>query len=143
MVVVAGGVRRERVSVSDPPRHVVPYPLSQPVVVVPRVVDREESPVLGVQHKEQAIQKNQGSLPDVRETLVRGVRHCPDEAGEDTLEDNARKVLCNLLLVAASLNQRRFQEAGRGAALRNKGSSTEQNMEDTQIVFAGRPDQFA
>ena len=62
VVVVAGGRAGEGVPLLHPAGHVVPDPFPQPVVVVARVVDRQESPVLGVEKEEQPVEEGQRRL---------------------------------------------------------------------------------
>ena len=112
VVVVAGGDGGEGVLIPCPLGNVVAYPLSKPVVVVPRVVDRQESPVLGIEHEEQPVQEDQGGMAYVGEAFAGCVRKGLNQLGKDLLENHARKVLRNLLLVAAPLRESGVQERG-------------------------------
>ena len=112
VVVVVMGGGGEDVSVPRPPGDVIAYPLSQAVVVVPRVVDRQESPVLGIEHEEQPVQEDQGGMAHVGEAFAGGVRQCPDQLRKDLLEDHARKVLRDLLFVAVPLRESGVHERG-------------------------------
>ena len=114
-VVVVGRHGRVGVPLPHPAGNVFAHPLPQAVVVVTPVVDRQQPPVLGVEQEEQAVEENEGGVPDLREAFPRFFR-CQgiDQAGEDLLENHTREILRHLLLVASPLGQRRFQEGGRG-----------------------------
>ena len=51
-VMVVSGNRRERGSFGHSVCDVVPYPFSEAIVVVARIVDRQESPVFSVENEE-------------------------------------------------------------------------------------------
>ena len=137
-VMVVGGNRRERGSFDHSVCDVVPYPFSEAVVVVARIVNRQESPVFGVEHEEQSVKEDQRRFSDRYETLPRFLRKSLYEAGEDTLEDYTRKILRNLLLVEPSLDQGGFQEGSLGPLLKNERVATEQQLEDTEAIFVAR-----
>ena len=74
VVVIAGGVGGERVAVLRSPRDVVAHPLAQAVVVIARVVDGEQSAVLGIQHEQQPVQEDQRGVADFRQGDTLGCR---------------------------------------------------------------------
>ena len=143
-VVVVAGRRREGVALRHPAGDIVAHPLAQAVVVVAGVVDRQQPPVLGVEHEEQAVEEDQGRLVDLRQagvgtSLLRRVGEGLDERREDALEDHPRQILGDLLLVAAALGQGRLEEGLGGAFLGREGLPAEEQVEDPQVLFpAGR-----
>ena len=126
---------REGVSVGLPACDIVPHSLSQAIVVVTCIVDRQKSPVFGVQHEEQSIQENQGGFPDFCKILACGVRERLYKIGEDMLEHHTRKILRDPLFVPATLCQGGFQKPGLGALFTREGVAAKQKMEDTEAVF--------
>ena len=72
MVVVAGGAGGEDGAALHPVRHVVADRLPQTVVLVSRVVHREQSPVLGVEHEEQPVEKDEGCVTKPNSSMVTG-----------------------------------------------------------------------
>ena len=104
MVVIIGSNRRVRVISRHPARNVVTDGLSQTIVVVPRVVDRQQPPVLGIEHKQQPIEEDQRRIPALSETSSRFLRKRIDEVGKHPLEHHPRQVLCDLFLIAPTLS---------------------------------------
>ena len=76
-VVVVAGDRGVGVLVGHPAGDVVPDPLSQAIVVVANVIDRQQAPVLGVEDEEQPIEEDEGGLPDLGEGSRRMRRQAP------------------------------------------------------------------
>ena len=70
VVVIVGGHGRVRVVSRHPVRNVVADGLSQTIVVVARIVDWQQAPVLGVEHKQQAVEEDQGRIPALGEALA-------------------------------------------------------------------------
>ena len=62
VVVVLGGPRGQGVLVGHALCNVVAHPLAQAVVVVARIIDRQQPAVFGVQNKQQPVQEDQGGL---------------------------------------------------------------------------------
>ena len=135
---LAGG--REGVALRHPAGHVVAHALAQAVVVVAGVGDRQQPPVLGVEHEEQAVEEDQGRLVDLRQAgagapFLRGVGEGLDERREDALEDHPREILGDLLLVAAALGQGGLEEGVGGAFLGRERLPAEEQVEDTQVFL--------
>ena len=90
VVVVAGGFRREGVVSGHSVCNVVAYRFAQAIVVVAGIIDGQEAAVLGVEHEEQAVENNQGGLPDDRKArLWRVVSQCLHQLRKDALEHDA------------------------------------------------------
>ncbi len=97
-----------------PAGNVVPHTLSQTVIVVSRVVDREKAAVFGVEQKQEPVEENQRRVTDLLKTFAGFPDQGIDQSGEYPLENNPGKVLGNLLLVPPPFGDRRFEEGGRG-----------------------------
>ena len=74
VTVVAAGVGGEGIPIGGPPRDVVAHSISHTVVVVTRVVDRQQSSIFGVEQEEQPVEEDQRRLPYRWQTLSGGVR---------------------------------------------------------------------
>ena len=136
VVVVAGG-RGEGIPCGHPARHLVAHPPAQAVVIVARVVDRQQPPVLGVEQEQQPIEEDQRCRADFRQAGAiagRGGdrRH---QAREHALEDDRRQVLRDRLLVALALDDGCFEEGGGRRTLQRKGGAPEQQPEDAQAIL--------
>ena len=136
VVVVVGGDGGEDVPAGRPLRDVVAHPLAQAVVVIPGVVDGEKPPVLGVEHEQQSIQEDQRGLAYPRQLFPGLGCQGLHELREDPLEDHARKVLRDLLVVATTLHEGVFEEGGRRAFLEDERFAPEQQVEEAQMVFS-------
>ena len=113
--------------------------LAQTVVVVARIVDRQQPPVLGVEHKQQAVEENQRGIPALGEAVARRLSQRINETGKHALKHHPRKVLRDLFLIAAPLGQCRFEKRGRGPSLEREGCAAKQQVKDAEIIFpAGR-----
>ena len=133
-VVVVAGDRGVSVLVGHPAGDVVPDPLSQAIVVVANVIDRQQAPVLGVEDEEESIEEDEGGLPDLGEALAGCVGKRLYEVGEDALEDDAGEVLGDLLLVPPALGDGRFEEGRRRAGPEGEGVAPEEEEERPEGV---------
>ena len=137
-VIVVGGHGRVGVAVRHSAGNVVPHALAQAVVVVTPVVDRQQVPVLGIEHEEQSIEEDQGGLANPGQGFACGIRQSLHEFGEDALEDDARQILGDLSLIASPLRQSVFQERGGCALSEREGIAAKQQVEETKTIFLAR-----
>ena len=142
MVVIIGSNRRVRVISRHPARNLVADRLSQTIVVVSLVVDWQQPPVLGIEHKQQPIEKDQRRIPALSETSPRFLRKRIDEVGKHPLEHHPRKILRNLFLIAPTLSQRLFKERSRGPVPERERLAAEQQMKNAKVVFLAGLEQF-
>ena len=135
VVVVRGGIRVEDIVVEHAFRDGVADALPEAVALVGPVVDGKEAPVLGVEDEEEPVEEYERRLADVLEVAARRVVEGPHETREDPVEDDGRKVLGNLFLVALPLGQGVFEEGGCRAIGEDEGVAVKEQVEHAQVML--------
>ena len=138
VVVVAGG-GGEGVALGHAACDILTYPLAQAVVIVARVVDRQQSAILRVEHEQHPVEEDQRGRADIGQVVgTCGIGDRRHQAREHALEHHAGQVLCYRFLIAAPFRDGGLEEGAGGRALHRKGGATEQQEEGPQgIVVAG------
>ena len=97
---VAGGGLREGIAAVLAPRHIAPHLVTEGVVIVARVANRQQVAVLGVQDEQQAVEHDQGSIAYLSKWCVRCfVGNGAGEFGKYTAEYQVGQVGGDPLLV--------------------------------------------
>ena len=141
-VVVVRRRRGERVLVGHAARHVLAHPLAQAVIVVARVVDRQQPTILGVKDEQHTVQEDERRRTGFGQVLVPGgVGDRSRQAGEDPFEHYAREILRDRLLVPPSFGEGGFEVGRARRPLPGKGVAPEQQEKDPQTLIVARLEQ--
>ena len=113
---------------------IVAYQFAQAVVIVAAVVDGQQVAILGVEEEEEAVEEDERGLADIFQLCAATGGEGADQGGIDVVEDDAGKVIRDLLLVAASFGEGILEQAGKGALLRAEGGAAKKEAEAAQAV---------
>ena len=134
VVVIAAGEVRKSIAGGHPLGDIVAYQFAQAVVIVAAVVDRQQVAVLGVEEEEEAVEEDERGLADIVQLCAATGGEGADQGGIDVVEDDAGKVIRDLLLVAAAFGEGILEQAGVGALLRAEGGAAKEQAEAAQAV---------